>query len=202
MSLGVTANKERNGALLAYIASCVPGLHLRKLLKIVYLIDEKFMELRGYPLTWFDYYAWQKGPVAPEVYAVKTGEFSQYVTCRKDAKGSNIVDAVAPNRYLQSKQMGAYSPYELGVIDEVIGQYGGMSADELSELTHADGSLWQRVVEKEAVRFVDGKSVVEIPLQLLNEGDEIKTERYEEAKWSMGFQAALNQHKEADVSAS
>ena len=67
MSLGITANREKNGALLAYIASNIPGINLRKLLKVVYLIDEQFMKLRGFPLTWFDYYAWAKGPVAPEV---------------------------------------------------------------------------------------------------------------------------------------
>ena len=76
MSYGISVNKERNGALLAYIAKNVPYINLRKLLKIIYLIDEKFMELRGFPLTWFDYYAWAKGPVAPEVYDIKNGAFS------------------------------------------------------------------------------------------------------------------------------
>ena len=32
MSLGIAANKEKNGALLAYIAKNVPNIHLRKLL--------------------------------------------------------------------------------------------------------------------------------------------------------------------------
>ena len=55
MSLGISVNKDKNGALLAYIAEKNPNIHLRKLLKMVYLIDEKFMELRGFPLTWFNY---------------------------------------------------------------------------------------------------------------------------------------------------
>ena len=90
MSLGVTVNRKKNGALLAYVAKNIPSINLRKLLKIVYLIDEKFMELRGFPLTWFDYYAWVKGPVAPEVYDIKNGAFSEYVTCHKNEEGKNI----------------------------------------------------------------------------------------------------------------
>lgn len=194
MSLGITANKEKNGALLAYIAKNVPNIHLRKLLKIVYLIDEKFMELRGFPLTWFDYYAWAKGPVAPEVYDVKQGAFSEFVTCHKDNNGSNIVEAVLPSKYQVLKQMDIFSPFEMGIIDEIVFKYEGMTADELSALTHEEGSLWSRIVKQHDVNFVDGKSAIEIPLQLLNGDDVDKNEIYEDAKWNMGFQAALNQH--------
>lgn len=194
MSLGITANKEKNGALLAYIAKNVPDIHLRKLLKIVYLIDEKFMELRGFPLTWFDYYAWAKGPVAPEVYDVKQGAFSEFVTCHKDNNGSNIVEAVLPSKYQVLKQMDIFSPFEMGIIDEIVFKYEGMTADELSALTHEEGSLWSRIVKQYDVSFVDGKSAIEIPLQLLNGDDVDKNEIYEDAKWNMGFQAALNQH--------
>ena len=94
MSFGTTVNKEKNGALLAYIAEKDPEIHLRKLLKMVYLIDEKFMVTRGFPLTWFNYQAWEKGPVAPEVYAVKTGAFSSYVKRQKNQEGKNIVTCI------------------------------------------------------------------------------------------------------------
>ena len=71
VSLGIQANRVRIGALLAYIANKVPGITMRKMLKIIYLIDERFMRLRGFPFTWLDYYVWEKGPVAPEVYSIK-----------------------------------------------------------------------------------------------------------------------------------
>lgn len=195
MSLGITANKEKNGALLAYIAKNIPDINLRKLLKVVYLIDEKFMELRGFPLTWFDYYAWAKGPVAPEVYEIKNGAFNQYVSCHKNEAGKNIVNSVLPSKYQVLKQMDVFSPYELGIIDDIMYKYGNMSADELSDLTHKEDSLWFQIVGQHNITFVDGKSDIEIPLQLLNGEDEEKNEIYEDAKWNMDFQAALNQHK-------
>ncbi len=187
MSLGLSVNMRRNGALLAYIAKNVPGINLRKLLKIVYLIDERFMEVRGFPLTWFDYYAWEKGPVAPEVYDIKNGAFSEYVVCRKDADGKNIIDSVLPHKYHVLKQMDVYSSYELDVIDKVIFQYEGSSADDLSELTHIEDSLWSRIVRENNIQFVDGKSNVIIPLQRMNEGDVEKEAIYEEALDYMQF---------------
>ncbi len=187
MSLGISVNKDKNGALLAYIAEKNPNIHLRKLLKMVYLIDEKFMELRGFPLTWFNYQAWAKGPVAPEVYAVKAGAFSSYVNCKKNQEGKNVVTPVMQHDYLIDKQMEAYSQYEKEVIDSVISAYSDKSADELTDITHQNTSLWSRIVEEYNVKFVDGKSDVEIPLVRLNEGNEEKAAIYEEALDYMQF---------------
>lgn len=187
MGLGYTVNKEKNGVLLAYIAEKIPNIHLRKLLKMVYLIDERFMEKRGFPLTWFNYLAWAKGPVAPEVYAVKEGAFSNYVNCKKNHEGKNIVTPVLQHDYLIEKQMEAYSLFEKEIIDSVIDAYSGKSADELSDITHQEGSLWSKVVKEKKVEFVGGKSDVEIPLTRLNEGDEEKSAIYEEALDYMQF---------------
>lgn len=187
MSLGVTVNRKKNGALLAYVAKNIPSINLRKLLKIVYLIDEKFMELRGFPLTWFDYYAWVKGPVAPEVYDIKNGAFSEYVTCHKSEEGKNIIQSVLSHKYHVLKQMDLYSPFEMGVIDEIMCKYEQCTADDLSELTHAEDSLWFQIVKENQVQFVDGKSNVLIPLQRLNEGDADKEDTYEEALEYMLF---------------
>ena len=187
MSLGGSVNIEKNGALLAYIAEKNPDIHLRKLLKMVYLIDEIFMEKRGFPLTWFNYLAWEKGPVAPEVYAVKDGAFASFVHCKRNHDGRNIVTPVLQHDYLINKQMEAFSQYEIEIIDSVINTYRDKSADELSDITHQKNSLWSRVVEEQQVKFVDGKSDVEVPLVRLNEGDEEKTAIYEEALDYMQF---------------
>lgn len=188
MNFGITVNKDKNGALLAYIAKNVPGINLRKLLKMVYLIDERFMELRGFPLTWFEYYAWAKGPVAPDVYAVKNGAFSEYVSCHRNDAGQNIVESVLPHRYHVLKQMDVFSSYEMGVIDDILFRYADKSADELSELTHEADSLWSRVVAENRLTFVtDSRSEVPVPLTLLNDGNEEKQDTYAEAMEYMQF---------------
>lgn len=187
MTFGSTVNMEKNGALLAYIAEKNPGIHLRKLLNMVYLIDEKFMKKRGFPLTWFNYLAWEEGPVAPEVYAVKEGAFSNYVKCQKNQEGKNIVTPTLQHDYLIDKQMEAYSLYEKDIIDSVIKAYWYKSTDELTDITHQEDSLWSKIVDEQNVVFVDGKSDVEVPLTRLNEGDEEKSAIYEEALDYMQF---------------
>ena len=187
MSLGNTVNKEKNGALLAYVAENVPDINLRKLLKIVYLLDERFMELRGFPLTWFEYRAWEKGPVAPEVYAVKQGAFGEYVNCSKNQADKYIITPVLQHDYLINKQMEIFSSYEKDIIDNVLSEYKDKSADDLTAITHRQSSLWTRVVAEQRVQFVDCKSDVRIPLEQLNNGDAEKVATYEDAVDYMQF---------------
>ena len=97
MDFSTTVNRDKNGTLLAYICLNVPGINLRKLLKLVYLIDERFVMTRCFPLTWFSYYAWEKGPVASEVYEIKNGGFSDFVCCDKNKEGQNIVSPIRKN---------------------------------------------------------------------------------------------------------
>ena len=95
MSFGYTVNKEKNGVLLAYLTERIPNVTLRKLLKLVYLTDEKFTIERGFPLTWFNYFAWKKGPVAPEVYDVKNGSFADFVQCHRNSNDKYEVSPVS-----------------------------------------------------------------------------------------------------------
>ena len=187
MSLGLTVNKDKNGALIAYIAQSISNINLRKLLKIIYLIDESFMEQRGFPLTWFDYYAWEKGPVAPEVYEIKNGAFSEYVRCFKNDEGKNIVEPLLSTKYQVLKQMDLFSQYEMDIIEDILHRYERKTADELSDITHENNSLWSIIVEEDNVVFIDGKSDVQIPLTNLNSGNIEKEEIYEEALEYMQF---------------
>ena len=187
MSLGLTVNKHKNGVLIAYIAQSILDINLRKLLKLIYLIDEKFMEQRGFPLTWFDYYAWERGPVAPEVYEIKNGAFSRYVKCFKNDEGKNIVESLLPNKNQVLSQMDSFSQYEMEIIDDIIIRYGKKTADELSDITHKNDSLWSAIVKEENISFIDGKSDVQIPLIRLNTGNVEKEEVYKEALEYMQF---------------
>ena len=187
MSLGNTVNKEKNGALLAYVAENVPCINLRKLLKIIYLLDEDFIERRGFPLTWFNYLAWEKGPVAPDVYAVKRGAFHEFVECKKNQDGKYIITPLLLHDYLITKQMEVFSLYEKEIIDGVLSQYKDKTADELTELTHQENSLWSKIVDEQQVHFIDGKSDVEIPLERLIEGQADKKAVYEDALDYMQF---------------
>lgn len=186
MSFGYTVNKEKNGVLLAYLAERIPNVTLRKLLKLVYLTDEKFTIERGFPLTWFNYFAWKKGPVAPEVYDVKNGSFADFVQCHRNSNDKYEVSPVSGA--LTKDRLNLYSRYEMNMIDEIISKYGSMSADELTDITHLENTLWSKVVNENKLTFSDsGRSDCEIHLNRLIEGDEEKEEVFEDALEYMQF---------------
>lgn len=186
MSFGYTVNKEKNGVLLAYLAERIPNVTLRKLLKLVYLTDEKFTIERGFPLTWFNYFAWKKGPVAPEVYDVKNGSFADFVQCHCNSNDKYEVSPVSGA--LTEDRLNLYSRYEMNMIDEIISKYGSMSADELTDITHLENTLWSKVVNENKLTFSDsGRSDCEIHLNRLIEGDEEKEEVFEDALEYMQF---------------
>ncbi len=192
MSLGTTANLRKNGILLAYIAGKMPGIHLRKLLKVVYLMDERFMAMRGFPLTWFDYYAWAKGPVAPEAYAVKEGAFADFVSSKRDSNGKRKVFPAVNATLADSKSL--FSDSEMSEIDRMLDVFKDMTADELSDITHIPTSPWSRVVADNHLSFdeTNGKSDCLIPLTMLFAADDPRQKTYDNAKWEMELQARLN----------
>ena len=193
MSLGTSVNMKKNGILLAYIAKNIPNIHLRKLLKIVYLIDEHFMKMRGFPLTWFDYYAWAKGPVAPEVYDLKNGAFSEFVASHHDGNGKRIVNAIGSHHISLNFDEWGFSDNEVRQIDGLIDLFRDKSADELSDLTHEPDSIWSRIVSQNKIEFDEdhGTSDCEIPLTMLFSDNDDRIAEYRRAKAAMKLQEAL-----------
>lgn len=191
-------NHHKNGILLAYIANRIPDIHLRKLLKIVYLIDEDFVAQRGFPLTWFEYYAWEKGPVAPEVYEVKNGAFADYVNVTVDSDGKRVINSVKPHEFQIYKEMADFSRSEIKEIDRMLEQYKPMTADQLSELTHKSDSIWSKVVRDNNISFTDngGKSNYPVPLTMLFSDDDPRLEIFNDARWDIEFQALLNEKRD------
>lgn len=188
---GLRANEKKVGALLEYICNQMPHIHLRKLLKVIYLMDEKSVKMRAIPLTWLDYYAWQKGPVAPSVYAVKEGNFSAYVTCVKEEDGKWRVSSNKTNLFAIDKDLKAFSAYEMDIINSVIAYCKDKSADDLTDETHSENSLWSQTVSRYNITFdKTGRSEYPICLNDLNdaEGKDI----YADALDSIMMQASLN----------
>lgn len=192
MSIGLKINKEKIGALLAYICCRVPDMHLRKLLKILYLIDEESVRLRAIPVTWLEYQAWAKGPVAHEVYDAKNGAFSSYIRCEKKEDDKWHVNAVAKHPFLMEKDLQQASEWEMDLVDRIIDRCKDMSADQLTDETHTPDSLWSKVVAENKIDFgCNPRTDYVVDLNLLNETEEQKA-AYEDAEDCMRMQAFLN----------
>jgi len=190
-SLAYRACESKVGALLEYICSQIPHIHLRKLLKLVYMMDEQSVCMRSIPLTWLDYYAWKKGPVAPDVYAVKEGKLDKYVTCTKESDGRYYVSAKKSNPYAIDRDMEVFSEYEMGIINDVIAVCKDKSADELTDETHREDSLWSQVVTQNHITFADS-DCSEYLVDLNDLNDQEGKEIYAEALDCVMMQASLN----------
>lgn len=191
MSLGISVNESKVGALLAYLCVRIPDMQLRKLLKILYLIDEESVRLRAIPVTWLEYHAWEKGPVAHEVYEVKNGAFSDYVRCEKKEDGKWHVNARVQHAYQLEKEMQKTSQWEKELVERIIERCSDLSADQLTDETHTPDSLWSRTVAENGIDFgKESKTNCVIDLNRLN--DEEGAAMYEDAMDCMRMQAFLN----------
>lgn len=175
-------NFVKVGYLLAYISNIIPELNLRKLLKLLYFIDESSVKERGIPVTWLDYYVWQYGPVAKDVYFIKNdgGVFSQYISVHRNTAGKCII---SPKKSKEESLL-RFNLFEQNIIDRVLRISGCKTAEELSEETHQNNTLWKKAVEIHNIDFEisNGKTDFLLNLEDLIIDDKDKLEDYREAK--------------------
>ena len=174
-------NTSKIGNLLAYISSKVKDVNLRKIIKLVYLIDEESVSLRGLSVTWLTYYVWERGPVAPCIYDIKQngGDFSKYINVHRNREEKLIITP-SVNEKESALQ---FSKKELKLINDIIHKYGSLSANDLSDITHRSGGLWDIAKKKYNPDFksFNGRSDIELNLIDLLQGDEEKISVYNDA---------------------
>lgn len=191
------------GNILIYIAQNVPekdNVSLTKSLKLLYLIDEYSVKTNGAPITWLDHHAWQRGPVAEDVYfEVKRLEekkvedknlsLDEFISVsEKEYKGSKYTSISSKDKF----EKDIFSPYEMSVINEVMKKYGHWSAEALEDETHKSGSLYDQVVKANNLDLsfsIKGNS--HFPLEFINliKDDPINLMTYTNAYESIAFSA-------------
>ena len=97
----------------------------RKLQRLAYLSQGWALALVDEPIFPEDFEAWKHGPVARELFNAHRGMYS--IDGEELAKG----DA------------GNLSDRDKIIIDAVLRNYGGLTGDQLSDLTHAKGTPWK-----------------------------------------------------------
>ena len=113
-----------------------------KLQKLVYIAHGWNLALFEAPLVEDTIEAWQYGPVIPSLYH----EFKLW--------GSGEIKELAENMFVRADKIYCV-PYnaelngeEHSLLDEIWKAYGKFSANQLSRLTHKDGSPWHQVWEE------------------------------------------------------
>ena len=113
--------------------------------KLVYFAQARMLSIHAERLIHQDFEAWPLGPVVPDLYDA----LKQYGDAPVDQEIANIKSDPLDFR-------------ERDLIERVFKMYGSRSAEELSELTHAEDTPWQKARRR-------GNSRPMIPIQSIQD---------------------------------
>ncbi len=176
--------------LIVYLASKISNLYITKLLKLLYIIDEAAVKETGVSITSLDYNVWQHGPVNTEIYNKLNFNLDDnlfnYISIRENKLGKIITN-------IEKFQDDEFSDYEIELIDKTVEQYGKLSSNQLIEILHKQGSLWDKIVKEknldEKFKFSEvNTSPYKINFEDLLKNDSLKHDIYKTSLESINFQ--------------
>jgi len=104
----------------------IPAFSPMKIIKLVYIAHGWTLGINGVPLIKEPVEAWRYGPVIRELYT----SVKQFRNNPIELNSLPDIDQVE------------FNDDEKDVMDEVLSEYGGITAMQLSAITHADGTPW------------------------------------------------------------
>lgn len=138
------STKQKLGNTVVYIAHYTSNLSKTKLLKLLYLMEERMALKFHVPFIGIPFEVWQAGPVAKDVFIdLPDGPFLLKSFVKTDFRdGGTFIEAVA------DFDDSEFSECEIEMMDEVLAKYGNMTASELVSETHKEGTLWYRTAAR------------------------------------------------------
>ncbi len=147
-------SKAKIGNAIIYIANHTRKLSKTKLLKLLYIMEATMVREYRVPFLAVPYEVWKWGPVQKDLYA----DLSDNLFLMRDY----ILEySCADKKYFKAKIAfcdDEFSQLEIGVMDEVLKEYGRMNAIQLEQVLHRPNSLWYKAAKKNNVleAFNDG----------------------------------------------
>lgn len=141
-------NLARIGNAAIYIANHTSDLSKTKLLKLLYLMEERSALVYQQPFLALPYEVWQAGPVAKDIYIdLSDGPvlLHPYIKTEMvkldDGKDALYIHPVA------AFDDNEFSAYEVRLMDEVLEEYGDKTATELVDIVHRENTLWYQIAK-------------------------------------------------------
>ena len=150
MCVGMKTNKDLIGNIIIFLADKCKPLYHTKLLKLLYLIDEEATKRTGAPITWLTYNVWQFGPVSEDIYFSKQSGYnklSRFVRFENVGNNSFIIKPIAK---FDGSEL---TEQDMDIINGVVAEYGQMRTQELIDITHTKGSLWDITKKRTGIQF-------------------------------------------------
>lgn len=193
---------KKIGQLLSFLANEVKPLSLNKTFKLLYLIDEIFVNETGVPVTWLEYKASKEGPLVPEIYDELNGEkdsinsqkkmLDNYIRVEKDKSpgNSNGVDF-----YIYSKlerDLSEFTEHEIELISLVVEKYGKLPEEDLISILQERKTLWYTLIQDQSLQENQPNHTITIDFTVLNKDDQLKQFVYESSFDSLKFNSEVN----------
>lgn len=138
---------DKLGNALIYLIEKMGSLPKTRLLKLVYIIEEKSIEKRSMPFFNLDFEVWKFGPVCQNLYV----EFTEEPTILKDyIKKRNTRNGFVFDKN-SSFNDDEFSDSDISLMDEIINEFSGSNCNDLVEYTHRENSLWYNTAKANGV---------------------------------------------------
>ena len=135
MSKFSEATKQKLGNAIVYIAKHTSSLSKTKLLKLLYLMEERMALKYHVPFIGLPFEVWQAGPVAKDVFI----DLSDGPFLLKDFVKTSYRDG---GIFVEAKtdfDDSEFSECEIALMDEVLAKYGSMTASERNAVASGCG---------------------------------------------------------------
>ena len=176
------------GNTLVYLANNVGELNKTKILKLLYLIEEKSIKKFGYPFFGVNFQLWKFGPVLKDIYIDLSEETPQilagYIT-RADYDNKLFVP-------IAEFSDDEFSDNDMYLLDSIVDFARHKTAGDLVDVTHTENSLWKLSALKNGVyEQLEAKELNSteylIDFSLLFDNNTFQKERYESAVDNLEF---------------
>ena len=168
-------SRVRLGNAVMFIASRARYPYKTEILKLLYLMEERMVQLYHIPLLSIPYSVWRLGPVSVDVFEeLSDGPvlLSDFVTLQFNGQGIRVI----PSKDFDEDE---FSDAELQVMREIMEKYGEMNSEQLIELTHKEGSLWQETAKEYGIEIVENKPLARMIYANVEVGAQIPPELYQ-----------------------
>lgn len=184
---------EKVGNALIYLSRETDKPSKTKVLKLLYLLDEFSVKLRGFPMFGLTYKVWQLGPVCEEVFIDLSNQpalLKDYVTVEYDEKSLSTV--VAKRAF----DDGEFTENDMKLLAHVAKTYRRSTAKALVAITHRESSLWYRMAKEKGLLELFAKGATNnseftIDFKQLVAGDAMKSQVFEHYVETMETHRAL-----------
>ena len=130
-----------------YIAKHTDMLSKTKLIKLLYIMEEKMVERHHTPFLAIPYELWHLGPVQKDLFA----DLSDQLFLMQNYLEPYNVDF---NKYFKARKEFSddeFSQHEITIMDEVLAEFGKLSATQLVSYLHREESLWYQTAQRNGV---------------------------------------------------